>query len=160
MKLQRWLFAGVLFCSCHSKGHSLSGQEFEHLMKTLAHSWSAQDTEAAVACFTSDATYMQPPAEQLYQGHAQLRPYFGALNPGTTMVFHHLWFDEATQTGAGEFTFGNTQTKTGVTGVAIIQLHEGKIKSWREYFIEGPLDFDAFVSSEGKSWKWHIGNYP
>lgn len=129
-------------------------------MKTLAHSWSTQDTEAAVACFTSDATYMQPPDEQLYQGHSQLRPFFGALKPGTTMVFHHLWFDEATQTGTGEFTFGNTHSQTGVTGVAVIQLHDGKVQSWREYFIAGPLDFEAFVSPEGKTWKWHIGNYP
>ncbi|MCU0419886.1 MAG: nuclear transport factor 2 family protein [Cyclobacteriaceae bacterium] len=159
MMIRPYLLLLVLGCACRPST-DVSPHEFESLLHTLARSWSTQETAAAVACFTPDATYMQPPDEQFYQGHEQLRSYFGALKPGTTLVFHQLWFDEETQTGAGEFTFGNTHTQSGVTGVAVIQLKDGKINAWREYFMAGPLDFATFIRPTGKTWKWHIGNYP
>ncbi|AQG78988.1 hypothetical protein AWR27_06390 [Spirosoma montaniterrae] len=133
---------------------------FRELMNQLATAWTTQNTQQALACFTPDAVYMQPPDQQFYRGHTQLKPYFGALKKGTTMTFHNLWFDEQKQTGTGEFTFGNTLTKSAVTGVAVVQLQNGKISFWREYFVKGPLDFREFISTENKAWKWHIGNYP
>jgi ketosteroid isomerase-like protein len=150
----------LLLFSCSQAPLSISKSEFENLMQQLANAWSAQDTNAAVSCFTENATYMQPPAEQYYKGHDQFRLYFGALKPGTTMTFHSIWFDEAKQTGAGEFTFGNSKTNTGVTGVCIVTIKDKKIDTWREYFISGPINFEEFISTEGKEWKWHIGNYP
>ena len=129
-------------------------------MTKLAAAWTAQNTELALACFTPDAMYMQPPDKQFYVGHRQLRPYFAALKQGTFMKFHHVWFDEKTQVGAGEFTFGNSLTKTGVTGVAIVTVKHKKIATWREYFVTGSIDFNEFISTTGKNWEWHIGNYP
>jgi hypothetical protein len=156
------LFLLVVFAlSCsQSKMKDLTPSEFTGLMNGLAEAWSKQNTQEAVNCFTTDATYMQPPDEQFYTEHEQLIAYFGALKKGTVMTFHHLWFDAETQTGAGEFTFGNTETKTAVTGVVIISLENGKIKSWREYFVKSPMSFQEFISTENKNWKWHIGNYP
>lgn len=146
--------------ACRPNRAATSTREFEALMHRLAEAWTTQNTDAALACFTDDATYTQPPDQQFYQGRAQLKAYFGALKKGTTMRFHHLWFDETTQSGAGEFTFGSTTTRQGVTGVVVVSLHDGRIKTWREYFVKGPLDFDEFIATEGKNWKWHIGNYP
>jgi hypothetical protein len=113
-----------------------------------------------VSCFTEDAVYMQPPDQQLYRGASELRPFFGALKPGTFMTFHHVAFDERTQVGFGEFSFGNVRDKDADHGVAVVELRGGRIASWREYFYSGPPSFDAFVATTGKNWKWTIRNYP
>jgi ketosteroid isomerase-like protein len=129
-------------------------------MEQLARAWSQQDTDLALACFTPDAVYIEPPDIQFYTGHDQLRPYFAALTPGTLMHFHNLWFDESGQTGAGEYSFGRSGQPACDHGVAVVELRDGRIAFWREYQRKGPTDFQAFVGLEGKSWQWHIGNYP
>jgi len=134
--------------------------EFVEWMQRLADAWSRQDTEAALACFTTDAVYMEPPDVQFFQGHDQLRAYFGALAPGIFMRFHGLWFDETSQTGVGEFTFGNEKIETADHGVVVVEFAGKRIAVWREYPRKGPADFDAFAGTAGKSWRWHIGNYP
>jgi hypothetical protein len=76
------------------------------MMNRLADGWSKQNTDQALACFTEDAIYIEPPDIQFYKGHSELRPYFAALKPGTFMRFHNLWFDEGRQIGVGEYSFG------------------------------------------------------
>ena len=138
----------------------LTFPQFTQLMTTLAQSWTEQNTEAALGCFTGDAVYMEPPNIQLYLGHEQLRPYFAALAPGTTMTFHNLCFNEATQVGMGEYSFGMRSKETADVGVAVVQIQHGKIAHWREYQRKGPADFAAFTAHVGKAFEWHIGNYP
>jgi ketosteroid isomerase-like protein len=128
-------------------------------MSRLADAWSTQDTEAGVQCFTEDATYMEPPDAQLFVGHDQLRTYFGALAPGTSMRWTGLWFDDETQSGAGEFVFGEAGDSIVDHGVAIVDLRDGRIRSWREYLTKGPASQEDFLALEGRSWKWHIGRY-
>jgi ketosteroid isomerase-like protein len=138
----------------------LSAEGFVALMERLADAWSRQDTERGIECFTEDAVYMQPPQEQLFRGRAELRKYFGALKPGTTMKFHHLAFDERAQRGFGEFTFGSVGAAKADHGVTVVEVREGKVGSWREYFVEGPAAFPEFIAQDGKRWKWTIENYP
>jgi ketosteroid isomerase-like protein len=138
----------------------LDANEFRQLMEQLARAWSEQDTELALACFTRDAVYFEPPDVQYYRGHDQLRPYFAALAAGTFMRFHHLWFDETNQTGVGEFSFGVAGRGTADHGIAVVALHAGKIERWHEYQRKGPAAFHDFITTEGKTWQWHIGNYP
>ena len=138
----------------------LSADGFVTLMERLADAWSRQDTERGIECFTEDAVYMQPPDEQLFRGRAELRKYFGALKAGTTMKFQHLAFDERAQRGFGEFTFGSVGAAKADHGVTVIEVREGRIASWREYFIEGPAAFPDFIAQDGKRWKWTIENYP
>jgi ketosteroid isomerase-like protein len=133
---------------------------FRHLMMQLADGWSRQDTELALDCFTPDAVYMEPPNLQLFVGYEQLRPYFAALQPGTYMQFHSLWFDETAQTGVGEFSFGRAERPTADHGIAVVQLQDGKIAFWHEYQRKGPADFAQFLAVAGKQWEWHGGNYP
>ena len=76
------------------------------------------------------------------------------------MTFHAVWFDEATQTGAGEFSFGHESSARADVGVVVVALSEGRIASWREYPRKGPADFERFTATVGKDWQWHIGNYP
>ena len=138
----------------------LNTQEFHALMEQLARAWSRQDTETALACFSPDAAYVEPPDIQFFQGHEQLRPYFAALKSGIFMRFHNIWFDEARQVGAGEYSFGSAGKATANHGVAVVELHAGKIAFWREYQHTGPSTFQDFIGTEGKTWQWHKGNYP
>lgn len=154
-----WLVLMLLFIGCRTVPAARTA-DFEDVMRRLARSWSVQDTEAAVACFTPDAIYTEPPDVQLYRGHAQLRRYFGALKPGTFMRFHNLWFDERSQMGAGEFSFGREGKDTADVGIAVVRMERGRIAKWREYHRKGPADFDRFISTENKTFRWHIGNYP
>ena len=135
-------------------------QQFATLMERLARAWGEQDTEAAVACFTPEAVYMEPPDIQLYAGHDQLRAYFGALEKGTYLTYHNLWFEEANQVGCVEFSFGVAGQASADHGIIVIELQNGLISLWREYVRKGPSDFQAFTARDGKSWQWHIGNYP
>jgi hypothetical protein len=114
----------------------------------------------ALDCFTLDAIYTEPPDIQYFAGQEQLRAYFGALKPGTSMVFQHLWFDESTQTGVGEFSFGIWGREQATHGVCVVELRGGQIARWREYQRRGPFAFAEFIATEGKTWQWHIGNYP
>lgn len=133
---------------------------FRALVGRLAGAWGLQDTEAGLECFCPDAVYMEPPDIQLYLGHAQLRPYFAALQPGTYLRLHEIWFDAARQTGALEYSFGREGRPTADHGVAVLELRGGRIAFWREYQHKGPSAFADFVAVGGKTWQWHIGNYP
>ncbi len=143
---------------CQTKTSEINESEYRQLMNNIARGWSTQNTDLALSSFDEDAIYMEPPDIQYYRGHEQLRPYFDELTDRHQMIFHQLWFDSETQSGAGEYTFG-TGKDTSDVGVVVVELKEGKIKFWREYQRKGPTDFERFLSIE-KSWEWHIGNYP
>ena len=149
-------FAG---CERQMRHQNLNETGFRDLMNRLADAWSRQDVEQALSCFTADATYMEPPDIQLYEGHGQLRPYFAALKPGTFMRFHNLWFDESRQIGAGEYSFGMS-TNHADHGVVVVELREGRIAFWREYQQKGPVSFEQFLDKHEKQWQWTIRNYP
>lgn len=134
--------------------------QFSQLMNRLAAAWSEQDTETALECFSKTAIYMEPPNIQLYRGHEQLRPYFAALEPGTYLTLHNLCFNESTQVGMAEYTFGIAGKDIADVGIIVVTLANGKIINWREYQQKGPADFNQFIAHEGKEFEWHIGNYP
>ncbi len=138
----------------------MSPGEFRELLEQLARAWTTQDTDLGLACFASDAVYMEPPDVQLFVGHEQLRPYFDALTPGTFLQLHTVAFDESAQCGAAEFSFGSEGEETADHGVAVVELEGGLIARWREYLRKGPASFADFSSTDGKTWQWHIGNYP
>ena len=138
----------------------MTSSEFRELLERLARAWSTQDTDLGLSCFAEDAVYTEPPDIQLYVGHEELRPYFAALTPGTTMRFHTIALDEDAQRGFGEYTFGHERSDSADHGVAVVDVDDGRIAVWREYQRKGPASFEDFVAVEGKSWQWHIGNYP
>lgn len=146
----------LLSSSPSSTSAHVDATGFETLMARLARAWSAQDTTAALDCFTADAVYMQPPDLQLYRGRDELAKLFGALPPGTFMTFQHLAFDADARVGFGEFSFGRTGSAKADHGVVVVTLRDGRIASWREYFQEGPASFSDFVGVEGKTWKFTV----
>jgi len=134
---------------------------FRRLVEQVATGWESGDVEGALAAFTPDAIHMEPPDIQLYVGHDQLRPYFAAVPAGTLMRLPHVSFDEATQTGAAEYTFASGPEDADADhGIAVIEVRDGLIARWREYQVKGPADRDRFLAVEGKDWTWTIETYP
>jgi uncharacterized protein (TIGR02246 family) len=131
---------------------------FEELIRRLADAWERLDAEAAAALFTDDAVYMQPPEEQLFVGREQLRAYFAPLEAGTYLRLDNVWFDEERQRGAVEFTFGVGDQEPADHGVSVVDVADGRIRAWREYLVKGPADQGQFLATDGKTWRWHIGN--
>jgi hypothetical protein len=156
-----WLFV-LLGCGQRSRdsGKYLNAAAFREMMNRLAEGWSQQEPDEALACFTEDATYMEPPDIQFYKGHSELRPYFAALKAGTFMRFHNLWFDEARQIGAGEYSFGEMNEPTADHGIVVVELRDGRIAFWREYQQKGPASFQRFLDTKDKRWRWTIDTYP
>ena len=158
--LLAWVFVLVL-SGCESVRHrQRENIQFMELMTTLKVAWSTQDTDLALTVFDEHAIYMEPPDIQIYRGHLELRPYFDAIAPGTTMEFHNLFYNPKTKVGAGEFSFGHQDSDRSDVGVIVVELQHRKIGFWREYHRKGPADFSTFISTDEKNWKWHIGNYP
>ncbi len=139
----------------------LNATGFHQLLGEVAQGWQQGDVPRALAAFDCGAVYLQPPDQQLYVGHAQLRPYFAAVAQGTRMQWHTVAFDSATQRGLAEFTFDAPGPGARAShGVAVITLRGGRIAQWREYVTTGPAEFDAFIDTAGKAWQWTIRNYP
>jgi hypothetical protein len=145
--------------NCKEQDKALTTRDFKPLMQNVAEGWSTRNSALALQSFDPDAIYMEPPNIQYYRGHAELKPYFDALGENHRMTFHALWFDEKTQTGAGEYTFSYGKDTSNV-GIAVVELKNGKIAFWREYQQKGPTNFPDFIAVKDKKWLWHIGNYP
>jgi hypothetical protein len=137
----------ILAGACQSDGRraDLDERAFRTLLDRLARAWNEGDARAAADCFTADAVYAEPPDRQLYRGREELYLFFGgdAGRPGAmSMVWHNVAFDEVRQIGLGEFTFSYGSQ---VHGAVVLQVREGRIHRWREYWYESPLDFTTFA---------------
>ncbi|SHG56092.1 nuclear transport factor 2 family protein [Flagellimonas flava] len=159
MKQLLLLIIASFLVSCQDSQNTINEMEYKRLMKNVAEGWSTRNTEMALNSFDEDAIYMEPPNNQYFRGHEQLKAYFDELTDVHKMEFHNLWFNSETQSGTGEFTFSYGKD-TATVGVVVVELENGKIKFWREYLQMGPTNFKAFLSIKNKAWKWHIGNYP
>jgi hypothetical protein len=117
---------------------------FRALLERVGRAWNEGDTHTALACFTDDARYTEPPDTQHYEGREQLYEFFGAEDPPPmSMAWHTIVFDEGLQMGAGEYTFTGTNT---YHGVVVVRLRDDQIASWREYQHKSDLDWEAFTA--------------
>jgi ketosteroid isomerase-like protein len=144
------LVLGVLLVSCATAPRNPEISEtaqFIAVMNSLAQAWNDGNADRAVACFTEDAVYTEPPDKQIYRGRDALYRFFGgaAGRPGKmTMQWHHLAYNPDTNVGFGEFTFTYGST---VHGIAVVRVRAGRIANWREYWYESPLTWDQFSRS-------------
>ena len=134
----------------------MNTQEFIELLNTIAKAWNKADAVRAIECFTEDAIYMEPPDQHFFQGREQLLALFRTLSPNDNWQWHNIWFDEKSQTGAGEFTFAKDQAH----GVAVIEIDGGRVKLWREYQWHGQMPWDQFADWKNRKYKYTFANYP
>jgi hypothetical protein len=96
-------------------------------------------------CYTEDALYTEPPDKQVYAGRKALYEFFGGdkkPDPPMRMTWHHLAFDEESQTGFGEYTF---QMNNRYHGIVVVKIRDGKISNWREYQYKSDMEWREFV---------------
>ncbi len=125
--------------------------EFNRLLDRLAEGWNEGDARKAALCFTEDALYVEPPDRQVYRGREELYQFFGGESgrPGAmSMTWRNTVFDQRLQVGFGEFTFAYGSQ---VHGSVFIELREGKIRRWREYWYESALPYSAFAAASAFS---------
>jgi ketosteroid isomerase-like protein len=119
--------------------------QFENLMRTVAAGWNEGNAKKAADCYTEDAIYTEPPDRQVYVGRQALYEFFGGdkkPDPPMKMTWHHLAFDEESQTGFGEYTF---QMNNRYHGIVVVKIRNGKISNWREYQYKSDLEWGEFV---------------
>jgi hypothetical protein len=122
----------------------MDGEAFRRLLATIAEAWNEGDTATALACFTDDARYTEPPDTQHYEGRDALFVFFGGDDPPPmSMAWHTIVFDEELQMGAAEYTYSGTNT---YHGVVVIRLRGGLVANWREYQQRSDLDWEAFTA--------------
>jgi ketosteroid isomerase-like protein len=139
-----WALALALTAPPPAKG-PLTTDQFKALMRTVSEGWNEGNARKAADCFTEDAVYSEPPRKQFYRGRAQLYEFFGGASrpdPPMKMAWHHLVFDEATQVGAGEYTF---EMNNRYHGVVMVRIRDGRIANWREYQYQSTLPFEEFA---------------
>ncbi len=129
-------------------------EEFHKLMQTVADGWNTRDPKKSVECFTDDAIYMEPPNKQLIRGKDNLFTYFDSPKP-MNLFWHNLMFDEKKQVGSGEFTF-TMEGREDNHGVVVVELRDGKIRFWREYYQISNLSFANFISTENKEFEYML----
>jgi len=137
--------AGLAASQAPRPAGRLTTTDFKALMNRLADAWNANDARRAVDLFTDDAVYSAPPSGRVRRGHDELFRFFGGPSGRPhpmRMEWHHLVFDEASQIGAGEYTF-TYETRTH--GTTMVRIVGGRIANWREYEQASPLDWEEFV---------------
>jgi len=112
-------------------------------MADLAAALNGGEADAAAALFVEDAVYLDPGGKKFYRGRAVLRDLFERTSKKAPMkiAWRHIFFDEPSQTGAGEFDFA--WNGRAFTGIAIVVLEEGLVSRWREYQVEADSAFEV-----------------
>lgn len=122
----------------------MDADAFRRLLATIADAWNEGDTATALACFTDDARYTEPPDTQHYEGRDELFAFFGGDDPpAMSMTWHTIVFDEELQMGAAEYSYSGTNT---YHGVVVIRLRGGLVANWREYQQRSDLDWESFTA--------------
>jgi SnoaL-like domain len=120
----------------------LDREAFVALMEGVADAWNRGDSRRALARFSDDARYVEPPDEQRYAGRDELWTFFGGEDPpAMSLTWRHLVFDEHEQIGAAEYTYTGGRT---YHGIALVRIDEGLIADWREYQYPSELDWETF----------------
>ncbi len=142
----------------------MNTQQFKQLLDILAEGWNEGNAKKASDCFTDDALYVEPPDKQFFKGRDQLFRYFGGNSEKPKqmkMLWHNLSFDEESQIGMGEYTFEMNDKNHGVV---VVEIEDGKIKTWREYQWTGDLNYETFLDYKDKKFcspskTWNKGEF-
>jgi len=128
---------------------SISSSRFEQMMSALAAARKEGNPAKAADLFTHGAVYSSLTAGQTYKGQEAIARWFGTKlaakgkTPKATLTWHHLFFNEADQVGAGEFT---QEGNSSYHGVVVLKIENGKISHWREYRLASSLSWERFTA--------------
>lgn len=120
-----------------------SRQQFVTVMEELAAAISVGDARRGADCYTSNVVFYEPSTKFLLRSREEIYQLFGGEKPHKgSLRWHHLGFNSATQIGFAEFTLNYGSP---VHGIVIVQISEGKIAIWREYYFDSTLAWNKFI---------------
>ncbi len=120
-----------------------SEQQFIAVMEELAAAIGAGDARRGANCYTDDVIFYEPSTRFLLRSREEIYQLFGGEKPHKGLLrWHHLGFNSSTQIGFAEFTLNYGSP---VHGIVIVQISEGKIAIWREYYFDSTLAWNAFI---------------
>jgi hypothetical protein len=111
------------------------------VLERAAAGWAAGDAAAVGDCFAADVRYLDP-YRYRFDRREDLLPFFEPPPDGHHVTWHTTIWDDATQTGAVEYTYEGHHR---YHGTAIVRLDaDGRIALWREWqHLDDELDWDA-----------------
>jgi uncharacterized protein (TIGR02246 family) len=117
-----------------------SSQDIRSLIILAKDAWVAGDAEALAHLFTVDAQMIVP--SQRWQGQAKIREEvakFGRLYTDVKITIHRIIIEG--NLAAVEWHYEDTEKATGKRSQAddaiVIEVQNGRISYWREYFDTG-----------------------
>lgn len=119
----------------------MTANEFRAVLESLGSAWSERRYEDAARCFAPDVRYIDP-CRYALRGRDQVLAFFrddGGYSQ--TIVWRQVFFDEAAQIGAAEYSYRGTHL---YHGVVLIGIQDGLITTWREYQHTSELDWERF----------------
>jgi hypothetical protein len=116
-------------------------RDYETVLERAAAGWAAGDAAAVADCFAADVRYLDP-YRYRFDRREDLLPFFEPPPDGHHVTWHTTIWDDATQTGAVEYTYEGHHR---YHGTAIVRLDaDGRIALWREWqHLDDELDWDA-----------------
>jgi hypothetical protein len=127
-------------------GAGVSRAAFEQMVNALAAARAQGSTATTTDMFAEDAVGSNLASGQIYRGRAAAAEnLFASKKPGqrASLTWHHVFFDETGQIGAGEFTLDGDPH---YHGVVLFKFENGKIARWREYRIPSSRKWEKFTA--------------
>jgi len=120
--------------------------EFSAALEALARAWQARDYERAASYFAEDVQYIDPLRYHHRSRSEVLRFYQDDQGHPQRTVWRTILFDEALQLGAAEYSYEGTYR---YHGVALVEVRDGQITSWREYQHISQLGWESLWTGAG-----------
>jgi uncharacterized protein (TIGR02246 family) len=142
LNLLRWLLASIFLVSLMSgmdasASHNRSQQDIRSLIEQAKTAWVARDADALAQLFLPDGELIVP--GQRWQGQARIREgisNFSQHYMDVSITIQRIILDG--NQAAVEWHYEDTEKATGqrnrVDDVIVIEIKDGRISYWREYF--------------------------
>ena len=125
----------------------MTRDEFVALLERMKAATDENRADDLAACFAEDVDYSDP-LRYHFRSRAELREFIDLPEEKLQWVtWHTIVFDEASQTGAVEYSYNETHL---YHGLVLVTVANGLVTRWREYQHISEHEFDAFVAGAAR----------
>jgi limonene-1,2-epoxide hydrolase len=111
------------------------GAANDQLVREFIAAWEQRDSDFIIGCLTEDAVYHAMPLEPIVgkEAIAAWVRKFEAIPPGSLKVHHQVATADLVMNERTDRILMNGHPVT-LPIVGIFEIHDGRIRAWREYF--------------------------
>ncbi len=110
----------------------------KEILKTYEEAWVEQDADKIISIFAEDGTYQERVFEEPFKGHEEIRKYWEdkVVSEQSNIKFKLLNYYICGDTLIAEWdaSFDAENKRVRIREVAILEIEDRKIKSFREYW--------------------------